>query len=271
MAGKLFEVLAVEGDSQGRAAKLVTETKTVFSNKENLFKGHIRTLKLFNRNTENITEIEALELKDTTQVKVESTVPESLNYMACVLGDYWDVMYQKEATNQVAKSDIVLDGQVLLKDVPVTFLLCMENRMKDIRPVLEAIPTLSPGVDWKLDSAYGNYIYKAPVTNDVKTKEDIDYRIVVQPTDKHPAQVVQTKQQFNIGQYARTEWSGLISSAEKAVLLDRFDKLARAIKEARQRANDVEAVTTKVADKMLTALLGSWFDRSKMNPASKSM
>ena len=267
MAGKLYEILAVEGDAQGRAAKLLLETIQTFNNKENLFKGKRRLLTLFGKTEDKAVEMRAIEDKDSTQTKVESTVPDSLNYLGCILGDYWDVMFQKEASNQISKADIVMeDGSVLLKDVPVTFLLCMENRLKDFKPVLDAIPTLSPGIDWKVDETYAlSRVYKAPVVSDVKTKEDTDYRIVAPATDKHPAQVVAAKTQFNIGQYVDTSWSGLISPAEKARLLERLDKLVAAVKQARQRANSVEAVTTKVSNQLVTALLGGWYDRTKMN------
>lgn len=266
--GKLFEILAVEGDAQGRAVKLVTETTQVFKNKENLFKGRKRTLNLFGKDPTKEDELTAVEQKDSTVTKVESTVPDSLNYLGCILGNYWDVMYQKEATNQLAKADIEVDGLILMSKVPVTFLLCMENRLKDLRPVLEAIPTLAPGIMWRVDKDYQlSYVYRTPDMYDVKTKEDTEYRIVAQPTDKHPAQVVPVKAQFNVGRYTTIDWSGLISPAEKARLLEHFDKVLMAVKQARQRANNVDAISYKVGDKLVGALFGGWFDRTKMNPA----
>lgn len=266
--GKLFEILAVEGDAQGRAVKLTSETLQVFKNKENLFKGKGRTLSLFEKDPTKEVELTALEAKDTTYTQVESTVPDSMNYLGCILGDYWDVMYQKEATNQTAKADIEVDGVKLLTDVPVTFLLCMENRLKDLRPVLEAIPTLAPGIDWKVDKDYRlEHVYKTPESFDVKTKEDTEYRHVFEPTDKQPGQYVPVKSQFNIGKYVTTDWSGLISPAQKARLLENFDKIVKAVKEARQRANNIDAINVKVGDTLIGALLGGWFDRSKMNPA----
>ena len=266
--GKLCEVLAVEGDAQGRAVKLINETTQVFKNKENLFKGKRRQLVLFGKSPDKEEEMMAIEAKDSTFTKVETTVPDSLNYLGCILGRYWDVMFQKEATNQLAKADIVMeDGSILMKDVPVTFLLCMENRLKDLRPVLDSIPTLPPGIDWRVDADYSlSNVYKTPDLNDVKTKEDTDYRIVAQPTDKHPAQVVAVKTTFNIGRYITTDWSGMISPAEKARLLEHFDKIASAIKQSRQRANLTEAVKLQVGDSLVGALFGGWFDRTKMNP-----
>jgi hypothetical protein len=266
--GKLYEILAVEGPAQSRAVKLITETKQVFANKETLFKGKRRQLNLFGKDPAREEELTSLEAKDTTLTKVETTVPDSLNYLGCILGDYWDVMYQKEATNQLAKADIVVDGNVLMKDVPVTFLLCMENRLKDLRPVIEAIPTLAPGIMWTIDKDYQlPYVFRTPDMFDVKTKEDTEYRIVAPATDKHPAQVVPVKAQFNIGRYTTTDWSGLISPAEKARLLEHFDKVLMAVKQSRQRANDVDSVTEKVGDQFVSALFGGWFDRSRMNPA----
>lgn len=263
--GKLFEVLAVETEAQSRADKLINETLSTFKNKEGLFKGKVRSLTLFDQSPERAVEVAAIEAKDSIETKVTATVPGNLSYLANIISDYWDVMYQKEATNQVAKADVIVDGVALLKDVPVTFLLCMESRLKSLRTVFEEIPTLAPGVPWVKDAAYGAHIYASPQTSDIKTREDTEYRIVAPATDKHPAQVVPIKGQFNIGKYSNTEWSGLISSAEKAELLTRFDKLARAIKKARQRANDVTAVNTKVGDVMVKALLGSWFNRSNTN------
>jgi hypothetical protein len=265
--GKLYELLAVEGAAQARAVKLVLETKAVLSNKENLFKGHVRTLKLFNQDATKAEEILTLEQKDSTQVKVETTVPDSINYMACVVGDYWDAMYQKEATNQMAKADVIIDGVVIIKDAPATFLLAMEARLKDLRPILEAIPTLAPGVDWQLDANYAMpNVYRGPVITDTKTKEDTEYRHVFEPTDKQPGQFVPVKTQFNIGRYTRTDWSGLISPADKARRIEQFDKFEGAIKQARQRANAVDVVAMKVSDDLMTALFGDWFNRERMNP-----
>ena len=265
--GKLYEVLAVEGDAQSRAVKLLAETKATFANKENLFKGKSRKLSLFDQAPEREVEIKALEAKDSTNIKVEATVPDSLNYLANVQADYWDVMYQKEATNQLAKADVIaVDGSILLTGVPVTFLLCMENRLKDLRPVLEAIPTLAPGVSWSADDAYGAYICKAPETSDVKTKEDVDHRVIVPVTGNVPAQVATIKVTTNIGKYTTNEWSGLISSAQKAHLLADFDALYGAIKQARQRANAAEVVTDKVGAVLARALLKNWFNPATMNP-----
>lgn len=265
--GKLFEILATEGDAQARAAKLLTEVKATFSNKENLFKGKTRTLSLFDQSPEREVETKALEAKDSTSIKVEATVPDSLNYLGTILADYWDVMYQKEATNQHATADIVLeDGLVLVSKVPVTFLLCMENRLKDLRQVIEAIPTLAPGVSWSLDADYGTYIYKAPESSDIKTREEIDHKVIVPVTGNVPAQVVSVKQTVNIGKYSTNEWSGLISSAQKAHLLADFDSLFGAVKKARQRANAVDAVTTKVGSQIVGALLKNWFNPNTANP-----
>jgi hypothetical protein len=265
--GKLYEVLAVETSAHGRASKLVAETTQVFKNKENLFKGKRRSLSLFDRAPEKLDEILAIEARDSNFTKVETTIPDSMNYLGCILADYWDVMFQKEATNQMAKADIVFeDGTILLKDVPVTFLLCMESRLKDMVPVIEAIPTLSPGIQWAIDKDYAlPNVYRTPEMSDVKTKEDTEYRSVSKPTQYHAEQIVPIKTQFNIGRFSTIEWSGLISPAEKAKLLEHFDKVTLAVKQARQRANAAEAITTKVGDTLVGAILGGWFDRNKMN------
>lgn len=263
--GKLFEILAVEANHEGVAKKLLSETTQTFKNKENLFGGKLRTLNMFDTSPEKAVEMKAVEAKERTEIKISSTVPDSMNYLGCILADYYDVVYQKEATNQLAKQDIIIDGVVIIKDVPVTFLLSMENRLKDLRNVVLEIPTLAPGKFWTPDGNYGRNVHRTPEEHNLKTAKDIDFRIAAPATDKHPAQVVQTEAVRNIGQYTDVTWSGLITSADKAMLLERTDKMLQAVKRARGRANTQEAINDKVGDKILGFIIGSWFDRSRMN------
>lgn len=268
--GKLFEILAVEANHEGIAKKLLGETTQVFKNKENLFGGKIRTLSMFDTSPEKAVEIKAIEAKEYNEIKISSTIPDSMNYLACVLADYYDVVYQKEATNQLAKQDIIIDGVTIAKDVPVTFLLSMENRLKDLRNVIVEIPTLAPGKLWTPDGNYGlRNVYRTPDEHNLKTQKDTEFRTTAPATAQHQALVVPMEIVKNVGQYTDIAWSGLITSADKAMLLERTDKMLQAVKRARGRANTQEAVNDKVGDNILGFIVGNWFDRSKMNPDAK--
>ena len=51
-----------------------------------------------------------------------------------------------------------------------------------------------------------------------------------------------------------TTWSGMISSAQKSAILGRMDKLIRATKKARQRANTQEVVKVTISKKLIDFL-----------------
>lgn len=266
----LHEVLAVEGSIEGRSTKLRTELLALFK-KENPFKGKSRTFKLFDQSLENAVENAALEAKENVVQPLTTTVPTTLNYYAVLLAQWYDVVYQKEATNQLAKADVVLaDGTILLQQVPVSMLLNLEHKLKDLRAAMDDIPTISPSKNWIPDpSASQAYVFKTLPEFNVKTTKGEEYKTVSPATDKHPAQVVKVEVTKNIGQYVDTDFTGMISPADKAMILDRVDEIARAVKKARQRANMTDVVSGKIGDTIMKNIFGEWYDPTKMNPDAK--
>jgi hypothetical protein len=225
---------------------------------------------MFGKTEENKVEFEALENKDRTDIKVAATVPDSLNYMATVVGRFYDVVFQKEATNQDAKADVVIDGKILISQAPATFLLGMETKLKDLRKVLEEIPTRTPAVEWVEDINAGKYLYKSKDSSkDVKTAKSQDHKMLPQPNTNIAVTYAVIENVKNIGSYDKSVFSGLISSADKAILIERLDDLLKAIKQARQRANAVEAKTGTVSKEVMGYLFGNWYDPEKANNAGR--
>lgn len=260
--GKLHELLAVEPDAEGKAKGILAGTISTLRNKEQLFSGQTRTLTLFANNGENSVENEAIEAKERINRPVAAIVPDNLNYVAVALADYYDVLFQKNLTNNEAKADIVLDGVVIVKDVPATFLLTAETRLvKEIRPLILEIPTLDPAVQWTLDENIGRGIYRSDKTTTLKTQTDVEHVRLQQSTDKHADTFTQKSIVKNIGKYEDQKFSGLITSADKARYLENLDRLIRAIKEARQRANTQEVSTEKIGDLLFKQIFGSIFSR----------
>ena len=58
-------------------------------------------------------------------------------------------------------------------------------------------------------------------------------------TKEHPGTAQLITKDIETGKITEREWSGLITPSEKADMLTRAEELARAVKQARQRANDV--------------------------------
>ena len=245
---KLHEILAVESSLEKAAKKLRIETiKTL--GKENLFKGHVKRLEMFS---------EEDKLSETEESKVlDTTVGENLNYLFPIIAKHWDTVLRKDLTNQVALADIVLqDGTVMASGLPATFLLGLETKLGDIRAMLEAIPTLAPGINWVKDELERTGIYKdSDETVTFKTKNDIEFRIASPATKEHAAQVVQLQNTKNVGKYVTNVTCGMVSPLEKAQKLQRLDEVLASVKKARMRANNVELVKhDKIALKILSYL-----------------
>lgn len=264
---KQHAILAVEPTREAAAKKQLAECPITFANKHTLFTGNTRTLTLFNRDTTNQVEFDAIEAKDHVDNRVQYTVGGNLNYMAGIVGSWLDVNFTKEATNQIAKADVVIGGLTLIKDAPATYLLGLENKLGALRQAYEAIPTLAPGINWEPATDIGPEIWKGPEVSDTKTLKTTDQTLLKQSSDKHPDVLVNRDVIKNIGQYKDRKFSGMIPVAEKAAIIARFDQLLMAVKEARQRANDVNAVASKCSETLFGYLHGKYHDADKVKAA----
>lgn len=264
---KLFEILAVEAGHQGVMKKLYLETEASFG-KENQYTGKSRQYVHFDTSTENSVEVAAIVAKESDSRPVSMTVPEVMNYFAKLHADYLDVSYQKEATNAIAEADIVLpNGTVLKENVPVTMLLSLEGKLVTFRALLDKIPTLPPGRFWEKDpSASSPYIFRDRPVSTLKVVKHQDYRIVAPATERHPAQVIPQEIQKNVGQYIDVSYSGMVSPADKAMIITRCDTLLKAVKQARQRANAQRIDPDTIGNQIMGYILGTWFDPDKFNP-----
>lgn len=234
---KLHEILAVESSLEKAATNLTQESVRTFG-KDNLFSGDVKVLTMFSDDEQN---------QNTMEVrKLETTVIENLEYLVKPIGDWLDVVLQKDSTNQLAKADIVLsNGTVIAKDVPATFLLGLESKLNKLREMYLHIPTLEPGIEWEADTLEREGVYKAK--NEVvafKTKKDTEFKVAYEATKEHPAQVHPLEITVNVGKYTTRKWSGKVSSLEKARMITRIDELLKATKRARMRANDIKVDTS---------------------------
>lgn len=239
---KLHELLAVEGDLEGTYKKVLEEAKVTFGKKAAHFFGRHKKLEMFDEN--------APRPPDEFQEMV-TTVHDKLEYVGEHIIRYFDAVLQKERTNQAATGDIIIDGNVIAKNLPATFLLGLETRLKLIRSMYETTPTLPPGDKWIPDPNRGKHVFvMANPDEKFKTAKTFKHKILYDATDKHPAQIEKWEEVENVGKYSTETWSGLISTAEKSVLLGRIDKLIRAVKKARQRANTQEVIEITIGKEL---------------------
>ena len=246
--GKLHELLAVEGDLSNTADKVIAEAVNTFTKKNEHFMGQVRSVVMFDdsRSGENATEEKAL----------VTTVQKKLDYVSGMVSKYWDAILRKEQTNQKATADLIFDGEVVYAALPATFLLGMESRLKKLRVIYEAIPTLNPNAVWELDTAAGEGIYRSPTTANMRTEKTVKHKILYEATKEHPAQIEKWNEDVPIGRIESTVVSGMFTPAEKSRVIGRIDQLIRAVKQARQRANDTKVENTEIGAKLFELIHG---------------
>jgi hypothetical protein len=244
MAKKLHELLAVEPDLKNKFNLIADETMVTFNKKADHFLGSLRTL--------TMVDVDRKHEEAAGEVRKEfvTTVDEKLRYTWESIVPYFDSLLMKEKTNQSAGADLVVDGEVLAKDVPATFLLGMEDRLKLVRAVYAAIPTQQPGIAWAPDPNERPGVYKAVHPEHAqKTEKDFQFKVLVPANDKHPAQLEKWDATKVAGVYTTEKWTSMWTPAEKSLRLGRIDELITAVKECRMRANGIDVVKLDIGEK----------------------
>ena len=246
---KLHEILAVEADLAGTSAKICKETRVNFTKNPDRYLGMLTSYHPFDEGAI----VEANVVKS-----IDDTVIAKLEYSAAHVIRYLDAVLQKEKTNQVAVADLVVDGVTIATNVPATFLLGLETKLKKIREDLyQTIPTLQPGVEWELDESVGPNIFKKKNPDEKFRGKKVRKNHVLSPaTKEHPAQVEVYTEDEKTHRVITDTWSGMVSTAKKSELLGRIDKLSRAVKRARQTANATKVVKTTIGKELFNYING---------------
>jgi hypothetical protein len=247
---KLHELLAVDGNLKGQADKTRTDLRATFANKRHLFEEKVVTFKPVDETERTVTE---------SQLDLQTTVRKELSWISDILAKSLDVSFQVADANTKAKASIVLeDGTTLAEDVPATALLELEKRAGELQELVASIPTLDPAKGFKPAPARGDGIYEAREAVTRRTKKVQRPIVLYQATPEHPAQTQLITEDVVTGQITTQEWSGLLTPAEKADMFERVERLRRAIKKARARANEATVDTTrKVGDSLLKYVFGN--------------
>lgn len=242
---KLHEILAVEKDLEQSYNQNTQAIKGAFSTPD-LFLGACRVLEMFN---------DLAPKAEPEQREMTTTVKRQLDELSEHASRYFDAVLQKEKTNQQATADIVLDGTTLASNIPATFLLGLESKLQTLLKTFLEIPTLLETVKWEKDPTRGDdvFVMSAPEVK-FKTAKTFKHKILYEATQHHPAQIEKWEETENTGKYEISRWSGLMSIAEKSLLIRRTEKLLRAVKKARQRANTQEVEKCTIGDSLFAYL-----------------
>lgn len=179
---------------------------------------------------------------------------DALEQFGEAMSDIINTVGTREVTNMVAKADVVLDGKVLIKDAPPTFLLFLEAKLRDTRTFVEKMLELDPAQTWTFDAGQG--VYKSEKIIKHTTAKVQDTVVVVQATDKFPAQVKDVVKDVVVGHWETTQLSGGIPRSDKEAILRRITRLEEAVKIAREQANTAEVVSVEVGQSLMDHLFG---------------
>jgi hypothetical protein len=170
--------------------------------------------------------------------KVQYTVADKLDETRSALTRLFDVTATKDYANASTAADVVVGDETLITGAPVPLLLFMEKMLTDIRTFVSKLPVLDPAVDWTEDEVSG--LYRSQPVQTTRTRKTPKAHILYPATEKHPAQVESFNVDEVIGDYTTTRFSGAITKARRDALVERADTLLRAVKFAREEANDTE-------------------------------
>lgn len=186
--------------------------------------------------------------------KVQVRTEETLKQTAETLTKLFDVTATKDWANCTAKADVLVDGAVLLKDVPATYLLFLEKQLTDLHTFVKKLPILDPAETWEYDASQD--CYATEPTQTVKTKKIPRNHVKAEATEHHPAQVEVYYEDVTVGYWRTVKYSGALPAKRVNELLARVEKLQQAVKFAREEANNGEVEEVKVGGKVFQYLFG---------------
>jgi hypothetical protein len=181
---------------------------------------------------------------------VQARVKEILASARKAWTELLDGTYTQDIGNTRARADIVVDGQVLAKDVPVTTLMYLKKIWEDVCTFLAKLPTPDPSIEWVYDENQG-YLRSKDEEIVQRTKKVPKTLVKFEPTERHPGQADVYQDEVAIGDYARTSFTGGCPYDVKASMIELAGKVRDAIKVAHEAAN----LTTEVEDQYLSQRL----------------
>ncbi len=244
----LNQIVAIEKGVKSRVYSKVTELHKQ-SQKADPFNGFTKTYRAKDDDGEQYP---------PESKKVKLVAADILKEVAKHQTEVFDVTATKDWANCSARADVVVDGQTLLPDVPVTYLLFLEKQLSDMRKFVDELPPLDDGKDWEADPNSKLYRTEKVITHKTKKVQRpiVLYDAVVKDDQALPAQTQLITEDVVIGWWDTAYLSGAIPAPRKDELLERIDAVTKAVKQARERANSMEVDEVEVGAAFFKYLFG---------------
>lgn len=244
MATQLNQILAVEKGVKKRVYDAVTALYKTLQRKEPLT-GIARSYKPKDEDGDQLP---------SESTKLQTRAEDVLAGVRAEMVKLFDVTFAKDATNTRALVDVVIDGNVLITNAPVTYLLFLEKQLTDLTSIVNAMPVLDPTEEWRYDEATAAYSTPPIVTT--RTKKVPRNHVKSAATDKHPAQVEMYFEDVVVGSWSTIKYSGAVTQERVNRLREKLEKLTKAVKYAREQANQTVVIEAPVGKAIFDYLLG---------------
>jgi len=241
---KLHQILPIERDAKGRATSALTKAHRLLE-KAPLLSGIQRTYRAKEEGGDGLP-------PESTRVQVRAGAV--IAEVVKVLASTYDIIATKETANQGASADVVVGDEVLLTDVPVSVLIFLEKQLVDLATFVRKLPVLDPAEQWVYDQATDTWVTEPfETTRSRKLPRSFEK---APATEHHPAQVEMYFEDLIVGTWTTIKHSGALPAARVKELRERVETLQRAVKMAREAANDAEVTEVKIGRVFLDYLFG---------------
>jgi hypothetical protein len=226
---KLNAIIAVEKNIKSRMHSTITELDKAVQQPA-LFNGGYRQYLKKNDDDDELP---------SEKKHVQRHMADVIGTLRATMSDYLDIMAHRDVANAQASSEVWVGGKQILPKLPSTALLQLEKNLNDMRVLFERAPLLDSSEEWSYDENAG--LYRSEPTRTTRTKKTSKVITLAPPTDRHPAQAQLVAEDVVAGIWETTRLSGALPKTDRDEIIVRIDVLIIAVKEARERANEIEA------------------------------
>lgn len=238
---KLNQVIALEKGIKADANSAINNTYHLLK-KSPLFAGQERTYQKSNDDGEEYPP-EPVKLQRRARAALRELLPRLIRW--------YDLTVTKDAGNQSATADVVVDDETILANVPVTTLLFLEKQLVHIETLVTNLPVLDSSENWNVNKD-GDFVSDPVRTN--KTKKLPRSFVRAPATEKFAAQVDVFQEDVVVGVWTTMKISGGIPETERQALLAKVLKLKTAVKIAREQANMAEVQDRRIGEALFNYL-----------------
>lgn len=239
---KLNQIIAIEKSIKNQSMRELTDAHQTLQ-KPTLLSGIARTYRPLDDEGEQYP-------PESTRVQVKTE--DVINQTTEILTKLFDITATKDWANGEARANVVVDGETVLEDVPVTYLLFLEKQLTDLHTFVKKLPVLDSAEIWSFDESQD--VWATEPIQTTKTKKIPRNHVKAEATEQHPAQVEVYYEDVIVGYWRTVKYSGAMPATRVSTLLNRVRNLQEAVKFAREEANNLEVNTQAIGAKVFDYL-----------------